>query len=464
MSAAPQNLVKETTMREINLPYQLTVLVIGSMLVLNALVQTEARGMSQTASTLEQTDMATLFAERLELPTLIRIAVDRSPKVSAARARWQATIEKYPQVTALPDPMFMYGYFVRSVETRVGPQRHRISFSQAFPFPGTLDTAGQVVKKAIEIERVKHEQVIRDLIVELKLSYHELAYLQRAVELTRQNQELIASILTIATARYAEGKTTLNDVLKAQSQLAQLEYDLVLLEELQHVEQANIKGILSIPSATPLGATVPVAYEPLDVALADVEKQALSKRQELRIAALTVEKATEGIALAELQTKPMLKLDLMTIETGDALMVDAPDSGKNPFTIGIGVTIPWSGLKNSSKVREAQQNHEVVTANKHSLEDETKVALRKVYFRLENARRLIELYETTLIPQAGAVIEVAETWHQEDFKSIMGFLETQSVWLNFNLARLRAIADYQQNVARLEQLVGGKLDDSHTMQ
>ena len=307
---------------------------------------------------------------------------------------------------------------------------------------------------------MKHEQVIRDLIVGLKLSYHELAYLQRAVELTRQNHELVASILAIATTRYAEGKIALNDVLKAQSQLAQLEYDLVLLEELQHVEHANIRGILSVPSTTPLGTTLPVAYELLDVSLAGVEKQALSKRQELRIAELSIEKATERIALAELRTKPMLKFDLMTIETGEALMPDAIGSGKNPFTIGFGVTIPWSSLKNDSKVREAQKNHEVVTANERVLEDQTKVALRKVYFRLENARRLVELYETTLIPQAGAAIEVAETWHQEGPKSIAGFLETQSVWLNFNLARLRAIADYQQNVARLEQLVGGKIDDS----
>ena len=451
-------------MREVSLLHQVTVIVIGIILVLDILMQTEAHGMTQTAAIPEQTDMTTLFAETLELPSLIRVAVERNPKVSAAKARWQATIEQYPQVTALPDPMFMYGYFLRSVETRVGPQRHRVSFSQAFPYPGTLDAAGEVVKKAIEIERVKHEQVIRDLIVELKLSYHELAYLQRAVELTRQNHELVASILTIATARYAEGKATLNDVLKAQSQLAQLEYDFILLEELQRVEHANINGILSVPSATPLGATVPVAYEPLDVALADVEKQALAKRQELRIAALTIEKATERIALAELQTKPMLKFDLMTIETGEALMLDAPGSGKNPFSIGFGVTIPWSSLKNSSKVREAQQNHEVVTANKRVLEDETKVALQKVYFRLENARRLVELYETTLIPQAGAAIEVAETWHQEGPKSITGFLETQSVWLNFNLARLRAIADYQQNVARLEKLVGGKINDSHIEQ
>ena len=62
--------------------------------------------------------------EGINLPTLIRLAVERNPQLKAARARWQATIEKYPQVTTLPDPMFMYGYFLRSVETRVGPQRH----------------------------------------------------------------------------------------------------------------------------------------------------------------------------------------------------------------------------------------------------------------------------------------------------------------------------------------------------
>ena len=342
-------------MRKVSLLHQVKAVVIVGILVLGVPMKTEAYGMTQTATIPEQTDVSTLFAETLELPSLIRVAVDRNPKVKAAKARWQATIEQYPQVTALPDPMFMYGYFLRSVETRVGPQRHRVSFSQAFPYPGTLDAAGEVVKKAIEIERVKHEQVIRDLIVELKLSYHELVYLHQAVALTRQNRELIASILTIATARYAEGESTLNDVLKAQSQLAQLEYDLILLEELQRVEGANIRGILSIPSATSLGPTVPIAYEPLDVTLADIEKQALAKRQELHIAALTIEKATKGIALAELRTKPMLKFDLMTIETGEALMLDAPGSGKNPFSIGFGVTIPWSSLKNSSKVREAQQ-------------------------------------------------------------------------------------------------------------
>jgi hypothetical protein len=42
---------------------------------------------------------------------------------------------------------------------------------------------------------------------------------------------------------------------------------------------------------------------------------------------------------------------------------------------------------------------------------------------------------------------------------VSGLLETQSVWLNFNLARLRALVDHQQYVARLERLVGGKLPE-----
>ncbi|MCZ6679693.1 MAG: TolC family protein [Candidatus Poribacteria bacterium] len=397
------------------------------------------------------------LAESINLPTLIRLAVERNPKLKVVRANWQATIEKYPQVTALPDPMLMYSFYVRSVETRVGAQRHKLGFSQSFPYPGTLDAAGRVTQKQIAIEGVKYETAVRDLIVDLKLSFHELAYLQRAIQITQQNQDLLDHILKIANTRYAEGEATLNDVLKAQSQLAQLSYDLILLRELGEVEKANINALLSLPSSTSLGSPTPVAYAALDLPVADLEKQALTRRQELQMAELMIQKAAEAIELAKLKTKPMFKLDLMTIETGGALMPDTPGSGKNPFTIGLGVSIPWSSSKNRSQIAEAELKRSAAVENKRSMEDMTLANLKKIYFRLENARRLVALYEDSLIPQAEQAMEVAETWHQQGTKSITGFLETQSVWLNFNLARMRAIADYQQNLARLERLVGGSI-------
>ena len=56
--------------------------------------------------------------------------------------------------------MLMYGYFLRSVETRVGPQRHRLGISQSFPYPGTLKAAGEVNLKQIEIQQKKYEQFL----------------------------------------------------------------------------------------------------------------------------------------------------------------------------------------------------------------------------------------------------------------------------------------------------------------
>ena len=54
-------------------------------------------------------------------------------------------------------------------------------------------------------------------------------------------------------------------------------------------------------------------------------------------------------------------------------------------------------------------------------------------------------------------MEVAETWFKTGKGSFSGLLETQAVWLNFNLAYQRALSDYYQRIAQLEKLVGTSL-------
>ena len=392
------------------------------------------------------------------LPTLIRLGVSRNPAIKAAQAEWLAAIARYPQATALPDPMIRYDYFGDRVETRVGPQDQRIQFSQPFPFPGTLRTAGDVVLKEVVIQSVRYDQVIRDVIVDIKLSFQEFVYLERAVDITRQNQNLLNHILKIANAAYADDKAKLNDVLKAQSQLAQLSYDLILLRELQEVEIARLNTLLDLPTENPLGPARVPPLRIIDATVMEFETLALARRQEIGIATGKVEKTEVAIKLARLKTRPMFNLNGMWIDTNEALNPNTPDSGTDPWTVGMGVTIPWWVGKNRAAIEEAAHKHEAALNSKADIENRTRATVKSVYFRLENARRLIELYEKNLIPQATAAMEVAETWSTEGgAKDIAGFLETQSVWLNFNLARLRAIADYQQALARMERLIGGTM-------
>jgi hypothetical protein len=67
------------------------------------------------------------------LQEYLRQAARNNAGLKAAFEEWKAALEAVPQAKALPDPRFSYGYFIDEVETRVGPQKHRLGIMQVFP-------------------------------------------------------------------------------------------------------------------------------------------------------------------------------------------------------------------------------------------------------------------------------------------------------------------------------------------
>jgi len=397
-------------------------------------------------------------ARATALSALIEESFAQSPAIRSARSRWRAAIERYPQAVSLPDPMLSYGYFARSVETRVGPQRHRFGLKQKLPFPGKRHLKGEIARKDVEIARLRYEAAVRDAVVDVKSSFHELLYLRAAIELTRQNQDLLAHAVKIAEARYAENKVNLSDVLSAQSQLAQLGYDSITLKELQATEKTRLNLLLDRPPEAPLVVSPETPLKVEQRALDRLYRSALANRQEIQIARLKVKRGEKAIGLAEKLNKPDLTVDLLYIETGSALR-PTEDDGKDPLIIGFGISVPIWGTRNRARVLEARHVRDAVAMSVRQIENETQASVKTIYFKLENSRRLIELYRDQLIPQARKSMEISENWYRDGKGSFSGFLETQSVWLNFNLAYQRVRADYAKNLAEMEQVVGGVLSE-----
>ena len=77
-----------------------------------------------------------------------------------------------------------------------------------------------------------------------------------------------------------------------------------------------------------------------------------------------------------------------------------------------------------------------------------------LFFRLQNSDRIVTLYRDELLPQAARAMELSETFYKAGETSFGDFIETQSVWYNFQLTLARAQADYGKYAARLERLVG----------
>lgn len=74
-----------------------------------------------------------------------------------------------------------------------------------------------------------------------------------------------------------------------------------------------------------------------------------------------------------------------------------------------------------------------------------------------NSDRLVQLYEVTLIPQSRQALQWRRNYFAWERRAWRRFFETTATVHNFELARLRAVADRTQNRARLEQITGRAL-------
>ncbi len=393
----------------------------------------------------------------ISLGKLIAESYENNPDIQAARANWTQTVETYPQETALDDPMLNFGYYIENVETRVGPQEYSLGISQKFPFPGTLRQKGRVVEKEIEIARLEYEKTVRDIIIELKQAVYELQYLDGAVEITEQNQTLLHEILSFSESRYTDQSAGLNDVFRAESQLAQLDYDLITLRELRAVQQSVINSLLNRPSdepVPPIAASIP---QSITLEISALDRLANEQNQEIQMTRYGVEKAVETIELARRKNSPSFSIGANYINTGESSNPLMEDSGKDPIIIGGSISIPiWFG-KNKARIRHAQEGKESAVQKEVSVSNRIEVKVRQAYFRMQNAKRLVTLYRDHLIPQAEHSMQIAEEWNRNRQGSVSEVLEVQSVWLNFNLAWLRARIDFAKSLTELEQLAGGSL-------
>ncbi len=447
--------------KNINLYKSLSSIIIGLLVMGRMAYAAPAKSQSgsQAELTLEliENTEADALTGKIELTQLLSYAYRHNPKLRAARKQWEAVLEKHPQVTAYPDPMLEYTYFMEEVETRVGPQEQKFSISQEIPFPGKLTLKGDIVAEEVEIARLEFERQTRDLIVDLAEAYYELLYIAKAIELTRQNEELVEHLANIGTTEYSMDGTTLNDVFQAQSQLAQLSYDLVLLMEFKAAQVTQINTLLNRPPEAPLGEPKSQGYQPFSYSLEELYQLAKKNQQEILIAKQDIEKYNNKIKLAKLEYFPDFKVGLDYISVGDAGDGGPSDSGQDAYMVSFGLTIPLWFSKNRARVAEAEAEHNAAVYKWNDLENKAFSAVKMLFFKLQNAHRLIILYQDSLIPQAAEAMEVSETWFKTKKGSYAGLLETQSVWLNFNLAFQRALADYYQRVAWLEKLVGTSL-------
>lgn len=391
----------------------------------------------------------------LSAADLISYAYENNPSILSAREAWKATIERYRVSSGYPDPQLSVTYFPEPIETRLGPQEWNAALSQKIPFPGKLSRQGEIVGIDAGIEKIGLDKTIRDVTVAVKESYYELLYIREARKTVSRNEALLNHLRKVAETAYGGGQSKLLDIVKAQAQSGQLQYDALLLEDLEQTEIARLNGILNRLPDAPLGELIVETVKPIAFSLGRMYELAKENREELQIADANIDKAVKKISLATYKNMPDFKLGVTYSAIGDPDVPAPPsDAGRDAIGIQAGISIPlWFG-KNSSRKNLEKARHQQAIASRDTVLNDTFTKIRSIYFRVENADRIMRLYRDNLLPQAARSLEMAETWFKEKQTSFSDFIEAQSVWYNFQLAYIRARADYGKSLARLEKTVG----------
>ena len=405
-------------------------------------------------------DADSALAREISIPKLVSYAYDNNPGILAATEAWKAEVERHGVATALPDPQLSFTYFPDPIETRLGPQNWNATISQSIPFPGKLAKAGDVVAAEARIARFNLDRAVRDVAVDICRSYHELVYIREARRIARRNADLLAELRKIGENAYSQDRATFFDVVKAQSQVAQVGYDIVLLDELEMTEKTRLNGLLNRPPDAPLGDSRPLPVQPVAYEIHELYELAARHREEIRVAEANMERADARLDLAKYEAFPEFKVGFFYAGVGDPdVPVPPEDAGDDSYGVQLSMSIPlWFG-KNESRKAGAMAMARKARAEKAGMVNETNTRIRTLFFQLSNSRRLISLYRDQMIPQALKAVDTAETWFREREGSFADFVETQKSAYNFQLALARAMADYGKTLAELERVVGKKITE-----
>jgi len=392
------------------------------------------------------------------LNQLIKIAVDNNPELKSKKLTWQNLIHQYPQATAYADPSLTYTEAINPIETRLGPQDRVLALKQKLPFRGKRALKGEIVKKDIEIAKINFDKASRDLVVAVKKSFYELAYIENAIKLSMQNKAVLEKITHIATTDYASSASTLNDVAKAQSQYAQVSYDVQLLEELRSTEKTKINTLLNRKPEQVIQINSAVHQPPKFSHPVARLYQWAESNEENSIADLNIQKSKVQTRLSQYTSLPDFNVGAAYSQIGKRDDISGlRNNGKDAFSINIGINIPLNRGKNNAIKEQAKINQLKQIEDKKTLKNRLNSKVKSIYFRLNNAYRQTVLYNKNLIPQANRAMQIAQLQYRENKGAIAAYLETQSTWLNFQLAYQRAVADYWKNLIELEKITGKKL-------
>jgi outer membrane protein TolC len=393
------------------------------------------------------------------LKDLAEQALENNPGIRRAFGEYEAALQRIPQLTSLPDPMVGVTQYVRSPETRVGPQNTMLSISQRFPWFGKLSDRGKVAAKEAAALEQMYEAKRAEIVRQVKLAYFDLAYIDRAIRITEEDLSLLRHFETLAQARYSQGVGLQQAVVKLQAEITRDLNRLEVFRRQRTDAEAALNTLLDQPPETPIAQVLLPAAPTVAIDWQKLYTTGRESRPEVKAAFYQIEKNEKGIQLARREYWPDVTVSAGYVNVDGrqdpaGRMSPPPDNGKDVYNFSVGVNLPIFRRKYDAGVLEASERFQAAREGYRDLINSVEVSVRAVGFRIETIRTQIDLFENALLPQADQALRSSEAAYSSGTLGVLDLLDSERVLLEVRLGLAQLRSDYLKSLAEMERAIG----------
>lgn len=407
-----------------------------------------ASGMAQTADS------------TLKLVDLIHEAIENNPDLQSAQNSWQAAIAKIPQAGALPDPVISLNLLNMPVSTFVFDQeamtQKQVAFTQKFPFPGKLGIKTHIAEANAAVAEAKQRELKIQIIKNVKTTYFDLFFIDTSIETVHKNLDILKEFVRIAETKYSVGSGLQQDVLRAQVELSKMIDRRINLQKKRDAVEAQLNKLLNRPANHSLGKTEMLIFKKFEYNFDSLKTSADLHRPLLQAWQAVVRQRKEQVRLAKKQYYPDFGLTLAYSQR-DPLQSGA--GGADFFTAKLSVQVPLYFWRKQRKQVEEKQFNQISVQDKYlDVRNGIYASLDAVLNDVQKNERLINLFETGIIPQASQSLNSAIAGYQTDKVDFLTLLTNQLNLFNFELDYYRVLRDHHKGAAEIEALTGTELE------
>ncbi|MBT8468496.1 MAG: TolC family protein [Deltaproteobacteria bacterium] len=395
------------------------------------------------------------------LSSYLAFAVARSPELRASFERWRAATMRISRARRMPEPIIKYSYFVRSVETRVGPQNHRLSLMQSFPWPTGLSAGADAASAAARAAQRRFDAELLGVKQAVADAYWRLWLIHEDHRLKMEHDLVLETLAGSVRGRVRTGDASLADLNQVELGIARHHDHHGAHREAERVAAAELLRAIGASSRDERLMATDAPFEGLPTDDDEALRRAARQHPHIEAAELMASSSDSQVRAEAAKRAPSLLAGLDWIVTGKAPTV-VEKSGQDAVIVTAGLSVPLWGRSYRDAMAAERAEGAAYLADRDAALYAADAQLEAAMAGVRDAQRRIELYRNTLIPQAETTFQSVLGGYQSGRSTVASALLAQKDLLELQLELARSRTHHARAWAVLEAVVGRPVTPTET--